>query len=157
MTFDDYLKDKREEVVSILSIHLQSKAAKTSITLIDFIQTLKARGLSNETIKGQLYADIKDGGRIFGEFFNSLNADVRGALNQMAHSAKLGRIAPSPKQLMMWEVESDNPCPDCLRRNGSVDTFENWQVRGLPGTGWSVCRENCLCNLIKAEKMQATA
>lgn len=151
--FDEFIKGKREEVVSILSIHLQAKAQKTAITLEEFIRTLQARGVENQEIKTALFRDIVEGGRIFGEFFNGLNADVRGALNQMTHSAKLGRIAPSPNQLMVWEVDSENPCPDCQRRNGMIDTFENWQVRGLPGTGWSVCRENCLCNLIKAEKI----
>lgn len=154
MAFDDFIQKKREEIVAILAIHLEAKSAKTSITLEDFIRTLQARGVKNTEIKAMLFNDIKEGGRIFGEFFTGLQADVRGAMNQLAHNSKFARMGLEGKDLMVWEVDSEKPCPDCLRRSGQTDTFENWQVRGLPGSGWSVCRENCLCNLIKAEKIQ---
>lgn len=154
MDFNDFITKKKEEIIQVLAIHIQTKAGKISLTLEDFIRTLQARGVDNSQIKEALFNDLRDGGRIFGEFFNGMQADVRGALNQLAHSSKFAKMGLQNEDLMIWEVDSDNPCPDCLERNGQTDTFENWQVRGLPGSGWSVCRENCLCNLIKAEKLQ---
>ena len=45
-------------------------------------------------------------------------------------------------------VGSPRICDDCASRVGQVDTWENWQAEGLPGSGFSVCKENCYCQLI---------
>ncbi len=153
--FSEYMKNQMNGIFSILSIHIQAKASKTAITLQEYISVLRQNGLKDQEIKNLLFQDIADQGRIFGEFFNNLNADVRGAMNNVTHSAKWGRMMPGSEEMLIWEVDSEDPCPDCLKRDGETDTFQNWQIRGLPGSGWSVCRENCLCNLVKTKKMAA--
>ena len=49
-----------------------------------------------------------------------------------------------------WRVESGNPCPDCVSRNGRVETLYEWNLLGLPKSGWSICGANCHCTLQKA-------
>jgi hypothetical protein len=151
--FSKYMQIQMDGIFSILSIHLSAKAERTAITLNEFISVLKEQGLGQKEIKDALYQDIKTQGRIFGEFFNGFGTDVRGAMNNLSHSAKIGKMGFELDEQLIWEIDSENPCPDCLRRNGEIDSFQNWQIRGLPGTGWSVCRENCLCNLVRVEQM----
>jgi hypothetical protein len=42
-------------------------------------------------------------------------------------------------------------CPDCLGRAGEVDTWDGWISRGMPATGWSVCKQNCYCQVIPVD------
>ena len=51
--------------------------------------------------------------------------------------------------MMRWvSVGSPKICGDCAARIGQIDTWENWQAAGLPASGFSVCKENCYCQLI---------
>ena len=54
------------------------------------------------------------------------------------------------KACMDYKIKfgEDLICDDCIERSGEVDTFANWEARGLPGTGWSVCRGACYCVLV---------
>ena len=46
---------------------------------------------------------------------------------------------------------SKNPCSDCKKRAGEVDTWDNWESRGMPSSGWSICKEYCYCQLMPAD------
>lgn len=48
----------------------------------------------------------------------------------------------------VWVAALVKTCPDCLSRHGQIDTAANWRRRGMPRSGWSVCRERCRCQLI---------
>ena len=39
----------------------------------------------------------------------------------------------------------------CLDRSGQIDTYDGWVARGLPSSGWSLCRDYCYCQLIPAD------
>lgn len=47
-----------------------------------------------------------------------------------------------------WVCALVKTCPDCLPRHGQVDTASNWRNRGMPRSGWSVCRGYCRCQLV---------
>ena len=49
---------------------------------------------------------------------------------------------------LKWIAISKNICPDCKERAGQVDTWEGWEARGMPGSGFSVCKEYCYCQLV---------
>ena len=51
-------------------------------------------------------------------------------------------------QKLRWVAVSKNLCPDCEDRAGEIDTWEGWESRGMPASGWSVCKEYCYCQLI---------
>ena len=44
-------------------------------------------------------------------------------------------------------VQGGNVCPDCQSREGQVEPYEFWEAIGLPGSGWSVCKQHCQCRL----------
>jgi len=108
------------------------------------IDRLTRGGLDEQSIIGVLRQDLNTNGRIFGELRNSIKRGVVGGINQAFRRA--GEMGQSLK----WVAISKNLCDDCRTRAGEVDTWENWEARGMPGSGWSVCKEYCYCQLVPA-------
>lgn len=55
--------------------------------------------------------------------------------------------AISDDERYVWICAGVNTCPDCLVRHGEALPMAEWQAKGLPGSGWSVCGEFCQCEL----------
>ena len=108
------------------------------------IERLRRSGVDEQSIIGVLSQDFGSNGRIFGELRNSIKRGVVGGINQAFRRA--GEMGQSLK----WVAISKNLCDDCRTRAGEVDTWENWEARGMPGSGWSVCKEYCYCQLVPA-------
>ena len=106
------------------------------------IDTLRRNGLDEQSIIGVLSQDFKTSGRIFGELRNAIKRKVTGGINQaFRRSGKMG-------EGLKWIAVSKNLCDDCRGRAGEVDTWENWESRGMPASGWSICKEYCYCQLM---------
>ena len=106
------------------------------------IDRLTRNGLDEQSIIRVLEQDLATNGRIFGELRNSIKRGVTGGINQAFRRA--GEMGQSLK----WIAISKNPCDDCRSRAGEVDTWDNWEARGMPSSGWSVCKEYCYCQLM---------
>ena len=106
------------------------------------IDRLTRNGLDEQSIIRVLEQDLATNGRIFGELRNSIKRGVTGGINQAFRRA--GEMGQSLK----WIAISKNPCDDCRSRAGEVDTWDNWEARGMPSSGWSVCKEYCYCLLM---------
>jgi len=107
-------------------------------------ERLRRSGVDEQSIIGVLSQDFGSNGRIFGELRNSIKRGVVGGINQAFRRA--GEMGQSLK----WVAISKNLCDDCRTRAGEIDTWENWEARGMPGSGWSVCKEYCYCQLVPA-------
>ena len=106
------------------------------------IQRLRRSGLDEQQIIGVLSRDFESKGRIFGEFQNAVKRGLIGGINQaFRRTGKMG-------QSLKWISVSKNVCPDYKERAGEVDTYENWVAKGLPASGWSLCKEYCYCQLM---------
>jgi hypothetical protein len=93
---------------------------------------------------------------------DELNAAIQGPHGMIVNQAgavaqiRLQRPKLSPEQAaaatraarFLWAAALKKTCPDCLPRHGQIDSWERWAVRGLPRSGWSVCRDKCQCVLI---------
>ena len=106
------------------------------------IDRLTRNGLDEQSIIRVLEQDLATNGRIFGELRNSIKRGVTGGVNQAFRRA--GEMGQSLK----WIAISKNPCDDCRSRAGEVDTWDNWEARGMPASGWSACKEYCYCQLM---------
>ena len=106
------------------------------------IERLRRSGVDEQSIIGVLSQDFGSNGRIFGELRNSIKRGVVGGINQAF------RRAGEMGQSLRWVAISKNLCDDCRTRAGEIDTWENWEARGMPGRGWSVCKEYCYCQLV---------
>lgn len=106
------------------------------------IERLTRNGVSEQSIVGILDTDLKSRGRIFGELSNSIKRGVVGGINQaFRRSGEMG-------EGLRWIAVSKNICDDCQSVAGEVDTWENWEQRGMPGSGWSICKDSCYCQLV---------
>ena len=111
------------------------------------IAILRGSGVGDAAIVQILSDDLRDGGRIFGEFRNTLKRGIVGGIMQ---GFRIGQDNVYGDRLNFRWVSVGSPriCDDCSARIGQVDTWENWQAEGLPASGFSVCKENCYCQLI---------
>ena len=108
------------------------------------IERLRRSGVDEQSIIGVLSQDFGSNGRIFGELRNSIKRGVVGGINQAF------RRAGEMGQSLRWVAISKNLCDDCRTRAGEIDIWENWEARGMPGSGWSVCKEYCYCQIVPA-------
>ena len=106
------------------------------------VDRLRRAGLDEQSIIRVLSQDLSTNGRIFGELRNAIKRGIVGVINQaFRRSGEMG-------QSLRWVTVSKNPCDDCITVAGQVDTWENWEKRGMPGSGWSLCNDNCYCQLV---------
>jgi len=126
-----------------------------AIEIESFIQINRVAGMSDEQILGLLQADLDQGGRIFGQLKNSLKNIVRGAIASAARIAGLKVYEEEGILEYQWLTVGDS-CPDCERREGMVADMESFNLIGAPGTGWSLCREACDCDLVPVGYRGAT-
>jgi len=109
------------------------------------IGRLVGAGVNEQSIAGILSQDFSTYGRIFGEFRNAIKRGIVGGINQaFRRSGDMGGK-------LKWVAISKNVCSDCEKRAGEVDTWEGWEARGMPASGWSLCKEYCYCQLMPAD------
>ncbi len=91
--------------------------------------------------------DLANRGRIFGEYANNLR---RGVVSGIMQGARFGQdtVYGNSVKFRWVSVGSNKICIDCQSRIGQVETWDTWQSLGLPATGFSVCKENCYCQLV---------
>tara|TARA_R110002020_G_scaffold133393_2_gene297707 strand:- start:1866 stop:2393 length:528 start_codon:yes stop_codon:yes gene_type:complete len=111
------------------------------------IAILRSAGMGESSILGVLASDFSSNGRIFGEFRNIIK---RGIVAGIMQSFRVGQDSVYGDNLELQWVSVGSPriCVDCESRVGETDTWKNWQSRGLPASGFSVCKEYCYCQLI---------
>ena len=106
------------------------------------INRLRKSGVDEQSIIRILSQDFSTNGRIFGELRNSIKRGIVGGINRVfRREGEMG-------QNLKWVAISKNICDDCRSRAGEIDTWENWEARGLPSSGWSISKEYCYCQLL---------
>ena len=111
------------------------------------IRRLRQANIGDSEILRIISDDLSTRGRIFGEFANNIR---RGIISGIMQGARVGQdeVYGNSVKFRWVSVGSSKVCVDCEARVGQVETWEEWQSLGLPATGFSVCKENCYCQLI---------
>ena len=111
------------------------------------IAVLRGSGVGDRAIIQILSDDLRTEEEFFGEFRNTIKRGIVGGIMQ---GFRVGQDNIYGDNVMMRWVSVGSPkiCGDCASRIGQIDTWENWQAAGLPASGFSVCKENCYCQLI---------
>ena len=114
------------------------------------IALLRNAGISNDEILRILRSDLSTNGRIFGRLRNNIK---RGIVSAVMQASRIGQDRVYGDSVMMQWVSVGTPkiCVDCESRIGQVRSWEEWEVLGLPASGFSVCKEYCYCQLIPAD------
>jgi hypothetical protein len=136
------LDEKDRDILLWVTAGLSYDARVFSERIRQEIGRLNGSGLSEQSIIRSLYEDLGNNGRIFGELRNSIKRGIIGGINQaFRRSGEMG-------EKLRWVAVSSNLCSDCASRAGEVDTWDGWMSRGMPGSGWSICKEFCYCQLV---------
>ena len=148
MPLEDFIGMTNIEL-NLMTIILTSKAQRSALTIKEFIDLALEQGTDIETIKNYLLKDLEEGGKLFGQFRNSIRATATGTVNRMTDSAQWAEDVAADKY--RWVAVLVNTCPDCILRHGDVKTMEEWEAEGLPRAGLTICGEHCKCKLINAD------
>jgi len=136
------LDEKDRDILLWVTAGLSYDARIFAERLRQEIRRLNGSGLSEQSIIRSLYEDLRGSGRIFGELKNSIKRGLIGGINQaFRRQGDMG-------EKLRWISISNNICSDCASRAGEVDTWEGWMSRGMPGSGWSICKEFCYCQIV---------
>ncbi len=153
MADEDFLQAKLDMETEALMISLEANAAVTAVRVEEFIDLSLMQGISPAEIREQLLTDLHQGGRLFGEFRNSVKATGRGSINRMRDAGQLAEH--EIEQAFRWAAVMVNTCEDCLRRhNLPAMEWDEWVAIGLPRTGRTICKQNCKCMLIPDDESE---
>jgi|TARA_R100000030_G_scaffold63721_1_gene48449 hypothetical protein len=118
------------------------------------VQTQQARGITLSNIAGSLATDMQNKGRIFGELKNSIKSSLVEGVNQAGQAGSFAAYDPDENTVFTWiTVAGHKICADCAPRGGQQATLREWEERGMPGSGWSVCQGYCYCILDPSGKL----
>lgn len=114
--------------------------------LLTEIKTFKASGISDD----EIVKTLKD--RFFGQtnsitaLMNKQGAEIWAVMKRITQNTYFSTFQ---KGMYRWQTNpTAQHCSECMARDGRIDTFDNWVIRGLPGTGNTTCRQNCMCDLV---------
>lgn len=150
MPNEQKLKKLVDRELRSIEITLAAKAARTAITIDEYIELQLNQGIDKEVLLKALEEDLLNGGRIFGEFRNAVRATANGSINRFRDAGEMAELDVEEGSKFRWAAVFVNTCPDCEARHGEVKTWEEWEEEGLPRSGQTVCREHCKCMLIPA-------
>ena len=147
---EDILNEAQEQDESSIQFAIIAVAlyADTFVTRIQQeVAILRGAGMSDSGIIRTLTEFISTRGRIFGEYSRAIK---RGIVYGIMQSFRVGQDSVYGDSVRMrWvSVGSPNVCKDCEERIDTIDEWNNWESQGLPASGFSVCKENCYCQLI---------
>jgi len=113
------------------------------------VANLRKRGSTDQDIINVLLDDFDNNGQLFG----SLKRQMFGASVEMLQNVDNDIKLTEWKEQGYSEDETwvsvlVNTCEDCFPRHSVTRPHNEWVEMGLPGTGWSVCKARCQCQLI---------
>ena len=146
--YEEEIEETDRSLIGLLALGIAFDVDILATRIIRHIAILRGTGVSDEAIAGILFNDLRSHGRIFGEFRNSLVRGVVFGNNQFSRIGQLEVYGDSIELFRWVTVQGHKICDDCQGREGDVDTFDGWQSRGLPGSGWSICGGSCYCILV---------
>tara|TARA_R110002012_G_scaffold151797_3_gene311756 strand:+ start:59 stop:1576 length:1518 start_codon:yes stop_codon:yes gene_type:complete len=118
------------------------------------VSSMSNSGMSMDLIEETLEQDMLTGGKVFGKLRNGIKEGTVGAINKSSSLGQFATYAINPnfegkspdKIKYMWvTVAGHRVCQDCAGRMGDVATFAEWESRGMPGAGATVCGAYCYC------------
>ena len=152
--FEDILQelDKLTPEQEILLLAIIEKATVQAnifeLEVQQQINTMIANGMVDDAAEMAIKVDLRKGGKLFGMLNNSIKAAIVEGINQ---SSRLGQYEQYDLDVgtFTWvTVSGHRICDDCNSRSKMPPrTFNEWSNIGLPGAGWSICKQYCYCVL----------
>jgi len=151
--FEEILEqlDKLTPQQELLLLGIIEKAAvKAEIIELQIqqeIATMVNNGMSVKGAEMAIKVDFKKGGTLHSLIQNYIKSSIIEGVNQ---SSRLGQYEEYELDVgtFTWvTVSGHRICDDCNSRAGDTGTFNYHADKGLPGAGWSICKQYCYCVL----------
>ena len=143
MPLDNY-EDYNQFVTAMMIAH----ASKSATDIEMFIAQSRLAGMSDDVIEALLIADLDAGGILFGAYSNGIATTLKDSIQLSANVASINEYLKAGITMFRWiTVNGEKACPDCQPRAGRLEDIDLWHEIGTPGSGWSVCRNHCACEL----------
>ena len=149
----EQLEFNLDDIFIALGATLDVEAKLFTVTLAAEIEKMRILGMSEDAIFTVLEQDALTGGRIFGQFENSIKSSIYGGIQAASAvgEQEVFKANGIDTDFEKWVTHSKRPCLDCERNKGRVEPSAFWDAVGRPGSGATVCRSNCMCRLEPAE------
>ena len=111
------------------------------------IATMVNNGMNVKGAEMAIKVDFKKGGTLHSLIQNYIKSSIIEGVNQ---SSRLGQYEEYELDVgtFTWvTVSGHRICDDCNSRAGDTGTFNYHADKGLPGAGWSICKQYCYCVL----------
>ena len=154
--FDEILEqlDKLSPEQELLLLSIIEKAAVQAeiieLRIQQELATMITNGMTQKGAEMAIKVDLKKGGALHGLVQNYIKSSIIEGVNQ---SSRLGQYEQYDLDVgtFTWvTVSGHRICDDCNSRAGDTGTFEyhaSTPGKGLPGAGWSICKQYCYCVL----------
>ena len=152
--FEEILEqlDKLTPEQEILLLGIIEKAAVQAeiieLQIHQEIATMVTNGMNQKGAEMAIKADFKKGGTLHKLIQNYIKSSIIEGVNQ---SSRLGQYEEYDLDVgtFTWvTVSGHRICDDCKSRSTMPPrTFNEWADIGLPGAGWSLCKQYCYCVL----------
>ena len=111
------------------------------------LATMITNGMADDAAELVIKADLKKKGGLFGMLNNSIKAALIEGINQSSRLGQYEQYELDRTEFTWVTVSGHRICDDCNSRAGDTGTFEYHSNKGLPGAGWSLCKQYCYCVL----------
>jgi hypothetical protein len=140
-----------EELNNKISTLLENLSLIVASNLVFKVGSMQTSGMSQESIRKVLLADLVTGGRIFGQLRNGVKRISKNALEEAGNLASMRVFEDNNYKQFRWVTAGKSICPDCKPRHGDTGDISYFSTIGLPKSGFSVCEHNCNCQLVPTE------
>ena len=151
--FEDILQelDKLTPEQEILLLAIIEKATVQAdifeLEVQQQINTMIANGMVDDAAEMAIKVDLRKGGKLFGMLNNSIKAALVEGINKSSRLGQYQQYELDQVEFTWVTVSGHRICEDCESRAGDTGTFEYHTNKGLPGAGWSLCKQYCYCVL----------
>ena len=132
----------------IIELQLSGAVQRTVVDIETLIAQMRVAGATDNVIREVLMNDLESGGRIFGGLRSQFRATGDFGVLQMSNIGSAYAMTSEGLTEFQWQTAGNRICDDCKGRSGDSRSWQEWEMVGLPGTGWSVCGSHCKCTLV---------
>ena len=143
--YEVFLDEIIDETITRLAYH-----ATEIQTRIDTFITIQTPNLDPEQIEAIVLGGTRS---VLVEIDAAKNLILRQLIDAITEAAQTGlydhQKSTKPGSDYRWQIESGNPCPDCVNRSAqNPQPLSYWEAVGLPKSGVTVCGSRCKCILV---------
>ena len=143
--------DKLTPEQEILLLGIIEKAAVQAeiieLQIQQEIATMVTNGMSRKGAEMAIKVDFKKGGTLHKLVQNYIKSSIIEGVNQSSRLGQYGEYELDKGTFTWVTVSGHRICDDCKPRAGDTGTFNYHADKGLPGAGWSICKQYCYCVL----------